>query len=168
MSSFIRCVSAIALGASLVLTGCSSRVPQGISQAAIAHPHPTPVTVTATTAGYAGLVKDEEFLKAIVESIENTKVFSAVSPDAKVSLQVVLQTWQSDAFGIGMDGASTSLWAVTANGKTYTQTIAGKASKGFTDAIMGENRSRLAAKAALEDGIKNGIEWMGSLDLQAQ
>lgn len=165
MSPILRFVSIIALGASITLTGCASRVPQGITQASIAHAHPVPVTVKAITASYSGMLKDEEFHKAITDSIQSTKVFTGVSEDAKVSLKVVLESWQSDSFGIGMDGKSVTVWTVTANGKSFEKVIVGKASKGFTDAIMAENRTRIAARAALEDGIKVGLEWVGTLDL---
>ena len=57
-----------------------------------------------TTASYAGLLKDEEFHKAITDSIQSTKAFTSVSKDAMLSLKVVLDSWQSDSFRIGMDG----------------------------------------------------------------
>ena len=164
MYLIIRSISILALVASITLTGCASRVPQGITQASIAHAHPVPVTVKATTAGYSELLKDEEFQRAITDSIQSTKVFTGVSKDANVSIKVVLEAWQSDSFGIGMDGKSITFWTVTANGKLFEKLIVGKASKGFTDAFMAENRTRIAARAALEDGIRVGLEWVGTLE----
>ena len=166
MHYLLRFAAATSLCACLVLAGCASRVPEAITNASILKSQPVQVSVKATTGEFSSIVKDEEYQKAITDSILATKVFTGISPDAKVTLQVELKTWERDQMGISMSGKSTALWTVNANGKIYTKSIEGNGTKQFGDAMMGENRSRLAAKAALEDGIKAGLEWIGTLDLK--
>ena len=165
MISPIRILALVAIATSITLTGCASRIPKPTTDATLTHQHAVPVNFHANSGVFGTTLPSSDLEQSIAKSITATKLFTAVNPDAKVELTVELKQWEWDTFGINFNGKATTLWTVEADGKTQAKEFSGEAQKGFGDAMMAENRSRLVGASALEASIKQGIEWVSTLPL---
>lgn len=162
MRSFIPALFA----ALLLLSGCASRVPQVVTDAKLITSHPVPVSVTAPTS-QVKVIKPEEYAAVVRTSITACKAFAEVADKASVQLAVNLIEVDEPFFGFRMTSHARAEWVVTAAGQTYSTIVSGTGSKGFGDSIWGDKRSRLATRAAIEDTIRKGLEWVSTLPLTA-
>lgn len=165
MPSPIRILALVAIGTSITLTGCASRVPRLTTDANLTHQHAVPVNFHANSGVFGTTLPSSDLEQSIATSITTTKLFTAISPDAKVKLTVELKQWEWDTLGINFNGVATTVWTVEADAKTQSKEFSGQAQKGFGDAMMAENRSRLVGAAALEASIKQGLEWVSTLSI---
>ena len=165
MPSHIRILVLVALATTITLTGCASRVPKPTTDATITTQHAVPVKLQTNSGKFAIYLPSADLEQSIAASITATKLFAAVTSDSKVKLTVELKQWEWDSFGINFNGKATTTWTVEADGKIQAKEFAGEAHKGFGDAMIAENRSRLVGAAALETSIKQGLEWVSTIPI---
>lgn len=166
-----------ALGGTL-LSGCASpATSKGMASppftVAKQHAHTVSVNVTGgreTTAYDPSQISNEAFSAALIETLRKTGVFSEVleGDEANYLLSVTIFRLQQPVIGFSMRSNMEAGWTLVrreTNQIVWQEALETNFVATTEDALIGAERSRLAAEGVARENIKLGIEKISRLAL---
>jgi len=114
-------------------------------------------------------ISDADFIKAVIDSINRSKVFSRVvsAPGADYLLQVAIISLDQPSFGASFTVSMECGWTLKRAGGSivWQESIKSSHTATMGDAMVGTTRLRLATEGAARENIKQGLAKISRLSL---